>query len=71
MNIKPQPNHQQYLVALKKLGPEGRLRKAIELSEFSKQLFLEGLRSRFPEKNEVEIKVLYLERITKCYNRNF
>jgi hypothetical protein len=68
---KFKPNHHQYLSALETLGPEGRLRKVFELSEFSNQLFLQGLRTRFPEKNEAEIKKIYLERITLCYNRNY
>ncbi len=68
---KPRPNHQQYLAALEALGPEGRLKKMFELSEFSKQLFLQGLRERFPEKTEEEIKKIYLERIVLCYNRNY
>lgn len=60
-----------YLQALERLGPEGRLRKAFELSFFSKELFLTGLQTQFPKKSDREIRTLYLERLTKCYNRNF
>ncbi|MEW6228392.1 MAG: hypothetical protein AB1700_09940, partial [Bacillota bacterium] len=42
-----------------------------ELSAFSNGLFLHGLRRRFPELPDEEIKRLYLERIAKCYNRNY
>ena len=71
MNIKPHYHHQEYLAILERLGPEGRLRKAFEMSMFSRQLFLEGLRKRFPEKSEQQIKALYIERIAQCYNRNY
>lgn len=70
-DIKPRPNHQLYLEVLRKMTPEQRLMKAFELSEMSKQLFMQGLRSRFPEKSEQEIKQIYLEWPSKCYNRNY
>lgn len=69
--IKPRPNHQLYLAALRKMTPEQRLLKAFELSEFSKQLFLHGLRKRSPEKSEADIWKTYLERLAKCHNRNY
>jgi len=71
LNQKTKPNHRQYLATLKKMGPEKRLLKALELSAISKQLFMSGLRKRFPDKTEAEIKELYLQRLAKCYNRNY
>lgn len=71
MNIKPNPNHKLYLSTLEKMGAEKRLMKAFELSEMTKQLFLAGLRTRFPLKSEKEIKEIYLVRIAKCHNRNY
>lgn len=71
LNHKKNPNHKQYLSALKKMGPEKRLLKALELSAMSKELFFCGLRKRFPQKTESEIKEIYLQRLTKCYNRNY
>jgi len=53
------------------MTPEQRLQKAFELSLMARELFLEGLRKRFPEKTEEDIKAIYLERIAKCYNRNY
>jgi hypothetical protein len=47
------------------------LKKAFELSAITKKLFLHGLKKRFPEKNEAEIKTIYLERIAQCHNRNY
>ena len=60
MEIKPEPNHQQYIQVLQRMTPEQRLAKAFQLSNMTKALFLEGLRKTFPEKNEQEIKKLYL-----------
>ena len=71
MDIKPRPNHQLYLQILQRMTPDERLAKAFELSAFAKALFLEGLRKTFPNKTEEEIKKLYLERISKCHNRNY
>lgn len=71
MEIKPDPNHHIYLAILKKMTPEQRLAKAFELSALTKELFLSGLHKRFPFKSEMEIKAIYLDRIAKCYNRNY
>lgn len=50
---------------------EERLLKAFELSEFSKQLFSEGLRRRFPDLPEAEFHSLLLDRLAKCHNRTY
>ncbi len=71
MSIKPLPNHKQYLAVLNKMSSEQRLLKALELSAITKELFISGLRKRFPDKTETEIHKIYLQRLTKCYNRNY
>ncbi len=71
MQIKQYPNHKIYLQTLKNMTPEQRLQKAFELSSLTKDLFMHGLRKRFSDKTEVEIKAIYLERIAKCHNRNY
>ncbi len=71
MDIKQDPNHHLYIQVLQKMTSEQRLAKAFELSNRSKELFLQGLRKTFPEKSEQEIKKIYLERIALCYNRNY
>jgi len=53
------------------MSPEQRLAKAFELTEFSKQLFLHGLRRRFPDMEEKKFHALFLERLGKCHNRSF
>jgi hypothetical protein len=66
---KPHPNHQVYLRALRAMTPEQRLLKAFELTDFSRELFREGLRRRFPTAGEERLQRLYLERLAKCHNR--
>ena len=71
MNLKPQPNHAMYLAALRRLTPEQRLRKTFELSEFAKTLFLHGLRRRFPDASDAEVRRIARERLDQCHNRNY
>jgi hypothetical protein len=71
MITKEYPNHNLYMQTLKSMTPEQRLKKAFELSAITKKLFLHGLKKRFPEKNEAEIKAIYLERIAQCHNSNY
>lgn len=71
MRIKQSPNHKQYLTTLKQMSAEQRLLKVLELSAFTKELFLSGLTKRFPDKTKLEIKETYLQRVAKCYNRNY
>jgi len=66
MDIKPRPNHRLYLETLRRMSPEARLMKAFELSSFSNDLFLHGLRKRFPDLSEQDFRKLYLERLNKC-----
>ena len=53
------------------MTPEQRLLKAFELSEFSKALFVEGLRQRFPDATEEEFRRILFDRLEKCHNRNY
>jgi len=53
------------------MTPEQRLAKAFELSEFTRELFLHGLRQRFPGLSEEEFRELALRRLAKCHNRNY
>ncbi len=71
MKIKQSPNHKQYLTALNKMSAEQRFLKVLKLSALAKQLFMAGLNKRFPDKTEAEIKEIYLQRLAKCYNRNY
>jgi hypothetical protein len=71
MDPKERPNHRLYIQILRRMTPAQRLRKAFELSEFAKQLFIHGLRKRFSDLPEAEFKKLLLERLEKCHNQNW
>ena len=71
MNIKESPNYKIYIQVLRQISPEKRLLKAFELSEFTRQLFIYGLRKRFTNLSDEEFKKLLLERLDKCHNRNY
>jgi len=69
MNMKTHPNHSLYIRVLRAMSSEARLMKAFELTEFSKELFLHGLRKRFPDLTEEALHKVYLARLMKCHNR--
>ena len=71
MNPKKRPNHRRYIEVLRKMTPEQRLLKAFEMSAFTKALFTEGLRKRFPDANPDEFRRILLARLEKCHNRNY
>jgi hypothetical protein len=71
MDPKPRPNHRIYIQVLRSMTPEQRLLKAFELSEFSKALFVAGLRQRFPSATEEEIRRIQFDRLEKCHNRYY
>ena len=71
MDIKERPNHRLYIQVLREMSPEKRLLKAFELSDFANQLFIHGLHKRFPNLSDEEFKKMVLERLDKCYNRNY
>ena len=71
LNLKERKNHRIYIKTLRSMSPEERLLKCFELTEFARNLFLHGLRKRFPDLSENEIRNIYLERLNKCHNRNY
>jgi hypothetical protein len=71
MDLKANPNHRIYIETLRRMSPEARLRKACELSAFTKKLFMHGLRRRFPDQSEQEIRRIMLDRLEKCHNRRY
>ena len=51
------------------MSSEQRLRKALELSDLARHLFVHGLRRRFPSLLRDEFHKLLLDRLDKCHNR--
>ena len=71
MNPKPTPNRQLYIQALRRMTPEQRLNKAMELTELGRELFRQGLRRRFPNADDAAIHAMYLRRLALCHNRHY
>lgn len=69
MDPKPRPNRGPYIETLRRMTPEQRLLKAFELTELSRALLRAGLRDRFPDVPDAEIRCLYLERLGRCRSR--
>ncbi|MEW5928437.1 MAG: hypothetical protein AB1941_13295 [Gemmatimonadota bacterium] len=69
--MKDRPNHRRYIEVLRSMTPEQRLRKAFELSDFSRALFVEGLRKRHPDLGAEEFATLLRSRLDKRHNRNY
>jgi hypothetical protein len=64
-------SHRVYLEVLRSMSAEDRLRKAFELSELARSLFVHGLRRRFPELDAESFRQLVRNRLDKCHNRNY
>jgi hypothetical protein len=71
MDIKPQPNHAQYIESLRRMTEEQRLLKSFELTNRARELFRAGLKQAFPELPEKEFEELYRKRLDLCHNRNW
>ena len=71
MDRKPRPNHKLYIRMLRRMTPGQRLAKAFDLSEFTRRLFADGLRKRFPDLSEDDFQELLRTRLEKCHNRNY
>jgi hypothetical protein len=63
--------HRVYIQALRDMGPERRAARMFELSEWTRRLFLGGLREANPHLSEEELHKLFLQRIDLCHNRNW
>ena len=71
MDPKPRPNHREYIKALRRMTPEQRLKTAMELSDWTKRIFKDGLRKTFPQLSDEQLHRIYLERLARCHNRNY
>jgi len=68
-DMKPRPNHDVYIKVLRRMSAEQHLLKAFELSALTRELFIAGMRRRFPDLNAIEFKKLIRERLEKCHNQ--
>lgn len=70
-DLKPEPNRRVYIEILRKMTPEQRIMKAMELTDMAKMLLWEGLKTRYPDMPEAELKKIYLKEWDKGYNQNY
>ncbi len=71
MNETDRQTHREYIKILKRMTPQERLRKAFELSDLTKSLFITGLKMRYPDYSKKDIKNLYIEKIHKCHSSDY
>ena len=71
MSPKQRPNHRLYIEVLRRMTPEKRLLKAFELSSFSNQLFVHGLRKKYADVSAADFSLILKDRLDKCHNRNY
>ena len=69
--MKKRQNHRIYIEALRRMTSDEKLGKTLELSELCRGLFLHGLRRRFPDLPKRALMKIYLERLSRCHNRNY
>jgi hypothetical protein len=67
--MKESPNHHIYIRVLREMGPEKRLGKAFELSEFARALTRRGLEHLHPDLHPSDLDRLYLARMKKARDR--
>lgn len=67
--MKRHPNHQVYIRVLRDMGPQNRLKKAFELSEFTRALTRRGLENLYPELAPSDVNRVFLKRMEKARDR--
>jgi hypothetical protein len=70
-DIKPHPNDELYLNILRRMTPEQKLNKVMELNNMGRDLLRAGIRQQYPQSSETEIDHLVLKRLMECHNRNY
>ena len=71
MDPKLQPNDRLDLEALRRLGPDGRMRKCFELSDMVRRQFIKVLRERYPDATEEEFRTIVVRKVLEWSNSNY
>jgi hypothetical protein len=66
---KQQPNRRLYVEALRRMTPEQRLAKALELSAMARAALAAGIAHRHPDAPPASIDVMVVERLERCRRR--
>ena len=61
---------ERYLKILRRMTPEQRLLKALELTEESRELYFAGFRSRYPELPPSQVRRMADEQLRRWRNSN-
>ena len=69
--LEKEPAQEMYYNVVKKMTPEKKIDKVLELTKLSRKLMKEGLKIQFPNKTEIELHQLYLDRLKQCHNSNY
>ena len=64
-------SHKIYIQILKKMTPQQRVEKSLELSQMADELAKEGLKKRYPELSSDQIHAMFIEQKIQCHNRNY
>jgi hypothetical protein len=67
--LKQQPNRRVYIATLRRMTPEQRLAKAVELSEMTREALRAGLAQRHPQATPAELTAMVIERLERCRRR--
>jgi hypothetical protein len=71
LGMKTYPNKQKYHEILKGMSPQEKIEKVFELSDLANAAFFAGLRNRYPQLSDDELKSLYLKKRRACHNQNY
>jgi hypothetical protein len=69
--IKTYPNKDRYHEILKAMSSREKLEKSFELTEMANEVFWAGLKSRYPQLSEVELRRLYVQKLKECHNQSY
>jgi hypothetical protein len=67
--LKPEPNRRIYIETLRRMTPEQRLAKAIELSDMTREALRAGLAERHPDATPEDLTEMVIERLERCRKR--
>jgi hypothetical protein len=67
--LKPEPNRRVYIETLRRMTPEQRLAKAIELSDMTREALRAGLAERHPDATPEDLTAMVIERLERCRKR--
>jgi len=68
--LKPEPNRKQYILILRRMNGEERMRIGFELFEMAKDIMIEGIKAENPDITFEGIQQEVVRRMMRCQWRN-